>query len=88
MVQSAGSGSPPSRFRGSSFGLRMSGLGCYQLTKCVVSQIDQKVSEWREEGKAEIVPGVLFIDEVQPPTPKPCRSHPPPYIHVCICMYL
>jgi len=28
------------------------------------SQIDQKVSEWREEGKAEIVPGVLFIDEV------------------------
>jgi len=28
------------------------------------SQIDQKVAEWREEGKAEIVPGVLFIDEV------------------------
>merc|ERR1711918_192070 len=27
-------------------------------------QIDLKVSEWREEGKAEIVPGVLFIDEV------------------------
>jgi len=27
-------------------------------------QIDQKVAEWREEGKAEIVPGVLFIDEV------------------------
>ena len=23
-----------------------------------------QVSEWREEGKAEIVPGVLFIDEV------------------------
>ena len=22
------------------------------------------VSEWREEGKAEIAPGVLFIDEV------------------------
>jgi DNA helicase TIP49 (TBP-interacting protein) len=22
------------------------------------------VSEWREEGKATIVPGVLFIDEV------------------------
>lgn len=30
----------------------------------VRDQIDQKVSEWREEGKAEIVPGVLFIDEV------------------------
>jgi DNA helicase TIP49 (TBP-interacting protein) len=27
-------------------------------------QIDTKVSEWREEGKADIVPGVLFIDEV------------------------
>lgn len=27
-------------------------------------QIDKKVAEWREEGKAEIVPGVLFIDEV------------------------
>jgi RuvB-like protein 2 len=27
-------------------------------------QIDTKVSEWRGEGKADIVPGVLFIDEV------------------------
>jgi RuvB-like protein 2 len=27
-------------------------------------QIDTKVSEWRAEGKAEIAPGVLFIDEV------------------------
>lgn len=27
-------------------------------------QIDTKVGEWKEEGKAEIVPGVLFIDEV------------------------
>merc|ERR1712038_431232 len=30
----------------------------------VRDQINSKVSEWREEGKAEIVPGVLFIDEV------------------------
>ncbi|KAF9364586.1 RuvB-like 2 [Mortierella sp. NVP85] len=30
----------------------------------VRDQINQKVGEWREEGKAEIVPGVLFIDEV------------------------
>lgn len=30
----------------------------------VRDQIDQKVAEWKEEGKAEIVPGVLFIDEV------------------------
>jgi len=30
----------------------------------VREQIDQKVAEWREEGRAEIVPGVLFVDEV------------------------
>jgi len=30
----------------------------------VREQINCKVAEWREEGKAEIVPGVLFIDEV------------------------
>ncbi|KAF2155982.1 RuvB-like helicase 2 [Myriangium duriaei CBS 260.36] len=30
----------------------------------VRSQINTKVAEWREEGKATIVPGVLFIDEV------------------------
>merc|ERR1719313_1153505 len=30
----------------------------------VREQIDGKVAEWREEGKATIVPGVLFIDEV------------------------
>jgi RuvB-like protein 2 len=27
-------------------------------------QINTKIAEWREEGKADIVPGVLFIDEV------------------------
>lgn len=30
----------------------------------VRDQINTKVAEWREEGKADIVPGVLFIDEV------------------------
>merc|ERR1712211_58221 len=30
----------------------------------VREQIDGKVAEWREEGKADVVPGVLFIDEV------------------------
>jgi ruvB-like 2 len=30
----------------------------------VREQINEKISEWREEGKADIVPGVLFIDEV------------------------
>jgi RuvB-like protein 2 len=35
-----------------------------EIKQEIREQIDQKVSEWREEGKAEIVPGVLFIDEV------------------------
>lgn len=30
----------------------------------VRDQINSKVAEWKEEGKAEIIPGVLFIDEV------------------------
>jgi len=30
----------------------------------VREQINAKVTEWREEGKAEFIPGVLFIDEV------------------------
>lgn len=30
----------------------------------VREQIDAKVAEWREEGKADVIPGVLFIDEV------------------------
>ena len=30
----------------------------------VREQINQKISQWREEGKAELLPGVLFIDEV------------------------
>merc|ERR1719356_2363298 len=30
----------------------------------VRERIDAKVVEWREEGRADIVPGVLFIDEV------------------------
>lgn len=30
----------------------------------VREQIDAKVAEWQEEGKATLVPGVLFIDEV------------------------
>ena len=35
-----------------------------EIKQEVREQIDQKVAEWREEGKAELVPGVLFIDEV------------------------
>lgn len=35
-----------------------------EISSEVRDQINTKVAEWKEEGKAEIVPGVLFIDEV------------------------
>ncbi|KAG8346857.1 TIP49 C terminus DnaB like helicase C terminal domain [Trypanosoma vivax] len=35
-----------------------------EIKQEVREQIDQRVAEWREEGKGEIIPGVLFIDEV------------------------
>jgi len=35
-----------------------------EISSEVRDQINTKVSEWRAEGKADIVPGVLFIDEV------------------------
>ena len=35
-----------------------------EIKQEVREQIDMKVNEWRQEGKADIVPGVLFIDEV------------------------
>ena len=35
-----------------------------EITAEVRAQINKRVAEWREEGKAEIIPGVLFIDEV------------------------
>jgi len=35
-----------------------------EIKQEVREQIDTKVAEWREEGKADLVPGVLFIDEV------------------------
>lgn len=35
-----------------------------EIKQEVRDQINTKVAEWREEGKADIVPGVLFIDEV------------------------
>jgi RuvB-like protein 2 len=43
-------------------------MGCLgdtgEIKQEVREQINVKVAEWREEGKADIVPGVLFIDEV------------------------
>lgn len=35
-----------------------------EIKEEIREQINKKVAEWREEGKADIVPGVLFIDEV------------------------
>lgn len=35
-----------------------------EISSEVREQIDQRIADWREEGKGEIVPGVLFIDEV------------------------
>lgn len=35
-----------------------------EITSEVRAQINKRVAEWREEGKADIIPGVLFIDEV------------------------
>ena len=35
-----------------------------EIQQEVRDQINTKVMEWKEEGKAEIIPGVLFIDEV------------------------
>eukprot|EP00494_Astrolonche_serrata_P023279 UN23537 len=35
-----------------------------EISSEIRTQINQKVSAWREEGKASITPGVLFIDEV------------------------
>jgi RuvB-like protein 2 len=35
-----------------------------EISETIRTQIDAKVAEWREEGRATLVPGVLFIDEV------------------------
>lgn len=35
-----------------------------EISAEVRAQIDAKVAEWREQGKAEVITGVLFIDEV------------------------
>merc|ERR1712144_41255 len=39
-------------------------MGTGEIKPEVREQIDAKVAEWREEGRATIVPGVLFVDEV------------------------
>ena len=35
-----------------------------EISSDIRDQINTKVGEWKEEGKADIIPGVLFIDEV------------------------
>lgn len=40
-------------------------FGSGEIKSEVREQIDAKVGEWKEEGKADVIPGVLFIDEVR-----------------------
>ena len=35
-----------------------------EIKQEIRDQIDSKISEWRDEGKALLIPGVLFIDEI------------------------
>lgn len=35
-----------------------------EIRQEVRDQIDQKIALWQEENKADVIPGVLFIDEV------------------------
>ena len=35
-----------------------------EIAQTIRDQIDDKVAEWRAEGRATLVPGVLFLDEV------------------------
>lgn len=35
-----------------------------EISETIREQIDSKVAEWRSEGRATLVPGVLFVDEV------------------------
>lgn len=35
-----------------------------EIRQEVRDQIDQKIAQWQEENKADLIPGVLFIDEV------------------------
>ena len=60
------------------------GAGLCRMDAQVREQIDQKVAEWREEGKAEIVPGVLFIDEAPKPNPNP-NPNPSPSSSLVRC---
>ena len=41
----------------------LAGLGAESVTDEARKQVDKTVSEWLKEGKAELVPGVLFIDD-------------------------
>jgi RuvB-like protein 2 len=34
-----------------------------EISETIRQQIDNKVAEWRDEGRATLVPGVLFLDE-------------------------
>ncbi len=50
--------------RGSVFTLLFGGREEREIPPEVRQDVDEKVKRWVEEGRAEIIPGVLFIDEV------------------------
>eukprot|EP00924_Labyrinthula_sp_SR-Ha-C_P005071 maker-scaffold_1-snap-gene-20.66-mRNA-1 protein AED:0.02 eAED:0.02 QI:58/1/1/1/1/1/4/75/467 len=35
-----------------------------EINSEVREQVDERVGEWKEQGKGEVIPGVLFVDEV------------------------
>lgn len=45
------------------FGLLFGGEGRKEISAETRATVDETVKEWVEEGKAEIIPGVVFIDE-------------------------
>ena len=50
--------------RGSLFSLLFGGREEREIPPEVRREVDEKVKRWVEEGRAELIPGVLFIDEV------------------------
>jgi len=52
-----------SRSQYSIFGVFFGGVQRKEISEDVRKEVDKMVKEWVESGKAELIPGVLFIDE-------------------------
>ncbi len=52
------------RSSGGLFTLIFSGAETKEISSDIRRRVDELVKEWVDEGKAEIIPGVLFIDDV------------------------